>query len=182
MLWLWLWPSSYTSEWTPFKSLSTDSHQASRAFSDVINPTKNPNPRTWPTWLRSCLYRLVEPLTIKPIETTQLAIVPNNASLRLLKFLTCSFPNYPAPGFSQWYRWCLCLVCVCSLYLLFQCPPMFHRENHQAKGDCVENHRTEWNPDEAELRHWLLFDLKSPPPSHPANRALFRQMTKESQS
>ncbi len=39
--------------------------------------------------------------TIKPIKMTQLPTIPNNASLRLLKFLTCSFPNYPAPGFSQ---------------------------------------------------------------------------------
>ncbi len=47
------------------------------------------------------LYRLVEPLTIKPIKMTQLSIILNNAFLRLLKFLTCSFPNYPAPGFNQ---------------------------------------------------------------------------------
>ncbi len=66
-------------------------------FSDVVNPTKNPNPRIRPTW-----YRLVEPLTIKPVKMTQLSIMLNNASLCLLKFLTCSFPNYPAPGFSQW--------------------------------------------------------------------------------
>ncbi len=70
-------------------------------FSDVVNPTKNPNLRIWPTWLRSCLYRLVEPLTIEPVKTTQLSIIPNNAFL-CLKFLTCSFPNYHAPGFSQW--------------------------------------------------------------------------------
>ncbi len=47
-------------------------------------------------------YRLVEPLIIKPIKMTQLSVMLNNASLCLLKFLTCSFPNYPAPGFSQW--------------------------------------------------------------------------------
>ncbi len=64
--------------------------QASHAFSDMINPTKNPNLRTQPTWLRSRLYRLVEPLTIKPIGTTQLPIIIKNAPLRLLKFLTCS--------------------------------------------------------------------------------------------
>ncbi len=28
-------------------------------------------------------------------------------------------------------------MCVCSLCLLFQCLPMFHREHHQAKGGCV---------------------------------------------
>ncbi len=48
------------------------------------------------------LYCLVEPLTIKPIKMTQLSIILNNAFLRLLKFLTCSVPNYPAPVFSQW--------------------------------------------------------------------------------
>ncbi len=47
------------------------------------------------------LYRLVEPLTIKPSKMTQLSIILNNAFLHLLKFLTCSFPNYPAPVFSQ---------------------------------------------------------------------------------
>ncbi len=49
---------------------STNARQASRAFSDVIKPTKNPSLRTQPTCLRSRLYRLVEPLTIKPIEMT----------------------------------------------------------------------------------------------------------------
>ncbi len=153
MLWLWHWPSTYTSEWTPFKSLSTDARQASRACSDVINPTKNPNPRTQSTWLRLCLFPLVKPLTIKPIKMTQLSIIPNNTSLHLLKFLTCSFPNYPAPGFSQWWRCCLCLVCACSLSLLFQCPPMFHREHHQAKGGCVEPRHARWLKNSTSLSH-----------------------------
>ncbi len=95
MLWLWHWPSSYTSEWTPFKSLSTNARQASRAFSDVVNPTKNPNPRIRPTWLRSCLYRLVEPLIIKPIKMTQLSVILNNAFLCLLKFLNLFLPKLP---------------------------------------------------------------------------------------
>ncbi len=64
-------------------------------------PTKNPNLRTQPTCLRSRLYRLVEPLTIKPIGMTQLPVILKNAPLHLLKFLTCSFPNCPAPGFGQ---------------------------------------------------------------------------------
>ncbi len=48
------------------------------------------------------IYHLVEPLTIKPIKMTQLSIILNKAFLCLFKFLTCSFPNYPAPVFSQW--------------------------------------------------------------------------------
>ncbi len=35
---------------------------------DVVIPTETPNPRIWTTWLRSCLYRLVEPLTIKTVK------------------------------------------------------------------------------------------------------------------
>ncbi len=159
MLWLWHWPSSYEwNEWTPFKSLSTNARQASRAFSDVVNPTKNPNPRIQPTWLRSCLYRLVEPLIIKPIKMTQLSVILNNAFLCLLKFLTCSFPNYPAPDFSQWYKLCLCLVCACSLCFLFQCLTMFHREHHQAKGGYVKK-------DDGRTAHlwgiWLLSGIIS---------------------
>ncbi len=42
------------------------------------------------------------PWQLKQSKMTQLSIMINNASLCLLKFLTCSFPNYPAPGFSQW--------------------------------------------------------------------------------
>ncbi len=37
-------------------------------FFDVVIPTEKPNPRIWTTWLRSCLYRLVEPLTIKTVK------------------------------------------------------------------------------------------------------------------
>ncbi len=42
------------------------------------------------------------PWQLNQSKMTQLSIMMNNASLCLLKFLTCSFPNYPAPGFSQW--------------------------------------------------------------------------------
>ncbi len=122
MLWLWHWPSSYTSEWTPFKSILTNARPVSRAFSDMIKLTKNPNLRTQPTWLRSRLYRLFNPLIIKPIKMTQLQIILNKVPLSLLKFLTWPFPNYPSPTqrFSQCWRCCF-VSCVCqfSLCLLF---------------------------------------------------------------
>ncbi len=112
LLWLWHWPSPFTSEWTPFKSLSTNARPASCAFSEVIKLTKNLNLITQPTWLRARLYRLIETLTIKPIKIPQLQITLNNASLCRLKFQTWPFPNYssPAPESSQWWRCCLCLV------------------------------------------------------------------------
>ncbi len=83
----------------------------------MIKPTKNPNLRTQPTCLRSRLYRLVEPLTIKPIGMTQLPVILKNAPLHLLKFLTCYFPNYPAPGFKSVMEM-LFVSCVCLFSLL----------------------------------------------------------------
>ncbi len=71
--------------WTSSKSLSTNARQASLAFFDVVIPTETPNPRIWTTWLRSCLYRLVEPLTIKsqndPIVNNDKQCIPMSSQV-----------------------------------------------------------------------------------------------------
>ncbi len=115
MLWIWHWPSSYTSEWTSSKSLSTNARQASLAFFDVVIPTENPNPRIWTTWLRSCLYRLVEPLTIKtvkndPIVNNDKQCIPMSSQVTLHQALVSDrndvcvlyVPVLPASCSSAW--------------------------------------------------------------------------------
>ncbi len=111
----------------------------------MIKPTKNPNLRTQSTCLRSRLYRLVEPLTIKPIGMTQLPVILKNAPLHLLKFLTCSFPNYPAPGFQSMMEM-LFVSCVCMFSLpLVPVPADVHNGNlTEQRGMC----RTSLNKDQ----------------------------------
>ncbi len=94
------------------------------------NPDRDPEPENLnkPDWDHAYTASS-SPWQLKQSKMTQLSIMINNASLCLLKFLTCSFPNYPAPGFSQWWEWCLCLVCACSSCLLFQGLTMFHQGN-----------------------------------------------------
>ncbi len=138
MLWLWHWPSSYTSEWTSSKSLSTNARQASLAFFDVVIPTENPNPRIWTTWLRSCLYRLVEPLTIKtvkndPIVNNDKQCIPMSSQVSNL-FL----PKLPCTRL-QSVIGMMFVSCMCLFFLPLVPGPWRGsiREHHQARGGYV---------------------------------------------
>ncbi len=107
----------------PFKSLSTNARQASHAFPNVIKPTKNPNLRTQPTCLRSRLYRLVEPLTIRQECTPTSSQVPN-----------LFFTKLPCTRIQS------VMEMLCVPVLPASCSSARRRsqwEPHRAKGGCV---------------------------------------------
>ncbi len=110
----------------------------SHSFSDVIKPTKNLNLRTQPTCLRSRLYRLVEPLTIKPIRMTQLPVILKNAPPTSSQVPNLFFPKLPMHQDSVSDGDVVCVLCVPVLPA--SCSSARRRsqwEPHRAKGGCV---------------------------------------------
>ncbi len=121
----------------------------SRAFSDVIKPTKNPNLRTQPTCLRSRLYRLVEPLTIKPIRMTN---NPKECTLTSSQVPNLFLPKLPCTRIQSMMEM-LFVSCVCLFSLpLVPVPADVHNGNlTEQRGMC----RTSLNKDQTIIEYCI---------------------------
>ncbi len=138
MLWLWHWPSSYTSEWTSFKSLNKCTSGVPRLFWRG-NPDLEPEPENSTNLTeRSCLYRLVEPLTIKtvkndPIVNNDKQCIPMSSQVSNL-FL----PKLPCTRLQSVIEM-MFVSCMCLFFLPLVPGPWRGsiREHHQAQGGYV---------------------------------------------
>ncbi len=124
----------------------------------MIKPTKNPNLRTQPTCLRSRLYRLVEPLTIKP---NAIANKPKECTPTSSQVPNLFLPKLPCTRIQSMMEM-LFVSCVCLFSLLLVPVPADVRNGNLTEQRGMYN--ASWRKRTLRMAGECIPELRSPPP------------------